>query len=304
MPVKPDVYLFGMTILSTIHRLSGDYPEPDTYQEIAQTHVLPGGETGNAAILLARLGLKVRSDGTLLGRETREFLLRFNRGAGVDCSGMRYDPKFEGWKDLVLSDGRHRTVFGWYQRMFSDKGGKKWTPPDASALRAARVVSIDPFFQKESEQAALLCAQIGKKYVTIDCGPDSVCHRHSAVNVVSQEFIHREFKGADNAALLRRYVKKSRGMTIFTFGARDLWYARQEGGIRRFTPFKVDVKGTLGAGDSFRAGILYGLFRGWEDSKTIRFGAALAACVCRCFPVALHPPSLGEVVKLMKTRKA
>ena len=81
---KWDAYLYGMTVLSTIHRLKGPYPPPDSYREIERTMVVPGGETGNAAILLARLGLRVRPEGVLLGTETREKLLRHNRTWGVD----------------------------------------------------------------------------------------------------------------------------------------------------------------------------------------------------------------------------
>lgn len=32
--LNPDIYLYGMTVLSTIHLLDGTYPEPDTYREI------------------------------------------------------------------------------------------------------------------------------------------------------------------------------------------------------------------------------------------------------------------------------
>ena len=46
--MKPlDVYVYGMTVLSTIHQLKDDYPEADTYQEIEQTFLMPGGEAAN-----------------------------------------------------------------------------------------------------------------------------------------------------------------------------------------------------------------------------------------------------------------
>ena len=37
-----DVYVYGMTVLPTIHKLKGDYPKADTYQEIEQTSIIPG----------------------------------------------------------------------------------------------------------------------------------------------------------------------------------------------------------------------------------------------------------------------
>lgn len=38
------------------------------------------------------------------------------------------------------------------------------------------------------------------------------------------------------------------------------------------------IKGSVGAGDAFCAGALYGLYCGWDDEKILRFGAAVAAC--------------------------
>ena len=48
-----DVYIYGMTVLSTIHLLKGPYPAADTYQEIEKTYVMPGGEGANAAVVLS-----------------------------------------------------------------------------------------------------------------------------------------------------------------------------------------------------------------------------------------------------------
>ena len=97
-----DVYLYGMTVRSTIHQLKGPYPKADSYQEIAKTNLAPGGETGNAAILLARLGLRVRPEGPLLGAETKETILRFFRKWEVDISGLKFDPKMNSASQTKL----------------------------------------------------------------------------------------------------------------------------------------------------------------------------------------------------------
>ncbi len=298
MAPKLDVYLYGMTLLSTIHRLKGPYPKADSYQEIDWSLTVPGGETGNASILLARLGLRVRPEGAWLGTRTREPLLRYFRKWGVDPSGMRADPSFEGWKDVILVDGEHRTVFGQFILRYSRKGGRKWSVPDKAAIRRARVAAVDSYFKTQSRQAARLCHATAVPYVTQDCPYDSDCHRLSAVNVLSQFFLKRRYPGKDPRDLLARYTAASKGLTVFTFGSKPLWYARRGQPLRRFTPYKVKVSGTLGAGDSFRAGMVYGLWRGWDDAKSVRFAAGLAACVCRKFPAAQYPPSLQEVFRL------
>jgi sugar/nucleoside kinase (ribokinase family) len=52
-----DVYLYGMTVLSTIHQLKAKFPSADGYQEIIRTFVIPGGEAANCAIVLSNLGV-------------------------------------------------------------------------------------------------------------------------------------------------------------------------------------------------------------------------------------------------------
>ena len=77
MVSNPDVYVYGMTCLSTIHVLDGKYPKPDSYREIKQTHIVPSGEAGNAALILADFGLGVKLDGPHLGTRTQKPTLKF-----------------------------------------------------------------------------------------------------------------------------------------------------------------------------------------------------------------------------------
>ena len=102
-------YSHGMTLLSTIHRLRDGYPVEDTYGEIDLSEVVPGGEAANGALILASYGLDVRLDGPWLGTETASPLREFLENRGVDCSLMRLDEGFVGWKDIVLCAGRSRS---------------------------------------------------------------------------------------------------------------------------------------------------------------------------------------------------
>jgi sugar/nucleoside kinase (ribokinase family) len=71
-----NVYVYGTTVLSTIHRLTACL-ERDGYVEIGESHECPGGEAMNAAMLLSGLGLKVSLGGTHFGRETQAALRRY-----------------------------------------------------------------------------------------------------------------------------------------------------------------------------------------------------------------------------------
>ena len=72
--------------------------------------------------------------------------------------------------------------------------------------------------------------------------------------------------------------------------------------MRRLPAFRITPVDTAGAGDSFRAGMVYGLLRGWPDERAIEFSAALAASVCEVFPGVLECPTLDGLAAWMRAR--
>ena len=289
--------MYGMVVQSAIHRLVAKFPELDTYGEIAESFHLPGGEAGNSATVLNKLGYRVKLDGPFLGARTQEPVTQFYNGIGVDCSGMEFDAGFNGVEDLVLVAEGSRTVFGTYAHYFS--GRRLWSTPDETAIEKAAIVGLDPFFFAESEEVAKLCVRHAKPYVTIDCQPEGFMFRNAAAVVISNEYIQNKHPGEALDALYDRFAAQASGLVVFTFGGRDIMFGRRGAKARHLKPFHVEVKSTLGAGDTFRAGIMHGILRGMDDLETVRFGAATAACVCRHFPVGLFPPSLDEISALM-----
>ncbi len=295
-----EIYIYGMTLLSTIHRLKGSYPAADTYQEITQTHVMPGGEGGNAAILLSHWGLKTQLDGCVFGALTAEPLRAYFDRYGVDCSLLPTRPDFEGWRDIVLCDGESRTVFGWFGQHFSGMH-KLWTEPNEAAIAAARCVALDPFFDATSQCVAELCVQHGIDYVTLDARWDDPLAQHARAIACSKEFLQSAYPGADYAALLKQYRHTCRGLVIFTFGGGDMLYISPEmTRASTLAPYPVKVADTLAAGDTFRAGLVYGIVNGIATAATVRFAAAAAAVCCTRFPSILEPPGLDEIKALIK----
>ena len=48
-------------------------------------------------------------------------------------------------------------------------------------------------------------------------------------------------------------------------------------GNRGFMPAEL-IEGSVGAGDAFCAGCLYGIYNGYSDPEILEFGSASAAC--------------------------
>ncbi|WP_040949765.1 carbohydrate kinase family protein [Gorillibacterium massiliense] len=296
---KHDVYLYGMTLVTTMYLLKDDFPEADDYREIRESHVLPGGETGSCSIVLASLGCSVKVDGNYQGRKTTELLQKHLVGRfQVDMTPVYDDPTFDGVEDMVIIAGHTRNSFGAFNSYFSAPV-KRWNTPVREDIANADVVGLDPFFMEQSELAARICHELKKKYVTIDCRPETVMHRYCEVNVVSSEFLRRSYPDQNADDVFKTYTDSTDGLVIFTFGSRKIMYGRKNEPIRRITPYKVKVESTLGAGDSFKAGAIYGVFKKMPDEDIVKFAAATAASVCSRFPLALNPPTLESIAELI-----
>ncbi|HVU23497.1 MAG TPA: carbohydrate kinase family protein [Opitutus sp.] len=302
-----DVYCFGHVTTSMFLRLRGRYPAADGYAEIAETLENHAGEATAAALVLTQLGVSVTLEGNWIGdtpacRRTLEFL----RGRGIDCAGLVVRPGYAGVNEIVVADGHTRTFFG----RFGDLLGttRQWEMPDATRIRAARAACVDPSFGEATLLVARTARAAGIPVVTSDAAPDSPLAALADVLVISGEFLARDHRdalefGPARERLFADYLARCPGLVVFTAGARPFWFARAgEAARQESVPFAIDIVDSAGAGDSFRAGLIYGLLQGWPDEKSVRFASAVAALICTTAPGCVHPPTLAQVRDFLAAR--
>lgn len=299
MENKADVYLFGQILGSHSFLLKNGFLQPDEYSEIEQHYFLPGGETGTAATVLASLGISVRMDGTWIGKEVAPMLKDFYKNKKVDLSLLHFMETEPGVMDYVVISGLVRSPMGSFQSLFSS-GKRWWNIPSEKDIEDCKVAAIDPFFGKESLKAAEICKNLNIPYVTIDSPHDSPLHKNAAINVVSKECTCAHYQGKSPEEIMKMMQAETEGLTIITQGAGDMLFARRGQEIQKMKPFAVKVKSTLGAGDTFKAGCVYGLLKGMKDDELVRFASAASAVAISRFPLPLNPPRLEEVKSLLK----
>ena len=293
-----DAYLFGQVLGTHSFLLKGGFLQPDEYSEIADQYFLPGGETGTAATVLDSLGASVIMDGTWIGTEVAPMLREFYKDKNVDLSSLHFPTDDAGVMDYVVIAGLVRSPMGRFQTLFSS-GKRWWSVPKEEDIAGCRAAGIDPFFGAESLRAAELCVRCGVPYVTIDARHDSYLHRHAAINVVSKECTANNYADLSPEEIVRLMQQETDGLTILTQGGGEMLYGRRGGEVRRMSPFKVEVKSTLGAGDTYKAGCVYALLHGMSDEETVRFASACSAVAISRFPLPLNPPRLEEVERIL-----
>ena len=269
MKKSHEVYLFGQVLGTHSFLLRDGFLQPDEYSEIAEQYFLPGGETGTAATVLSSLGVSVLMDGTWIGTEVAPMLKAFYAGKTVDLSSLRFTEE-KGVMDYVVIAGLVRSPMGRFQTLFAT-GERWWSIPREEDI-----------------------------FVTIDSPHDSALHRLAAVNVVSKECTAEHYAGMTPEAIVEKLQGETDGLTILTQGGGEMLYARKGGPIRRMSPFSVTVRSTLGAGDTFKAGCVYGLLQGMEDEELVRFASACSGIAISRFPLPLNPPTMEEVRELIR----
>jgi sugar/nucleoside kinase (ribokinase family) len=291
-----EVYAYGVIAASELIELGDEFPAEAGYAEITAVHASIGGEAASSAYVLARLGVATKLSGSRLGsdaasRRTMEFLT----GSGVDCSAVERRPGAPAF-ERVLSSSGERTVLGAYGRMLAERA---WSAPSHQDVRSASIVCLDPFLSPDSDRVASWCREAGIPYVTVDVPPDSEIARHAAASVISGEFADRTFETGDPHEVLTAYTGTCHGLVIVTQGPRSLFYGRPGGPHEEAIPFRVDAADTAGAGDAFRAGIVYGMVRGFSDERLVSTASAIAAMVCQRPPGVLHSPTEQELEEFL-----
>lgn len=289
-----EVYMHGQILGTHSFYLRDGFLQPDEYSELSAKYFLPGGETGTAATVLASLGVKVKIDGTHIGTEVAPMLKAFYKDKCVDLSSLFFDPDYEGLMDYVVVADLVRSPMGVFQTLYANKE-KRWNAPREEDIVKAKVAAIDPFFMEETLETAKLCVKHHIPYVTIDCPHTDYLHQHATINIVSKECLSEHYKGEKKEDVFAKMISSTDGLVIITTGHNDMVFGRKTTGIHYMPVFRTEVKSTLGAGDTFKAGCVYGLLHGYSDEDIVRFASATSSIAISRYPLPLNPPTMAEI---------
>ncbi len=199
-----DVYLYGMISASTVHILDRafKFPESNEYAEIKQTLPSIGGEAANSAIMLSKLGLKTKLDGNWINQKCADKIFNLIKPFKIDISRLTIKQNY-GTEEVVIVDKNSPTVFGNYASFHRSK--KQWNNPREIDIQPASIISLDPYFKRESLRAAQICVRNKKPYVTLDCKYDDFIARNAAAVIISHELRNQAYESNDMIKIFKKY---------------------------------------------------------------------------------------------------
>jgi len=276
-----DVIVYGTVCLDRIWRVES-LAAPGSYESILEARTMLGGEAANTAVALSRWGVRVALVGTATGDDEDGATLRLllnTDASDVNIDGLDQIPGVQTpYCVCIATPDGHRTMYG---SGFTDMQCPELDPAFA---RRARLFTMEPNAFQAGIAAARVAAAAGLDIVAMDYTSSPEVNRASTIAVTSHERLN-DSTNLQSAADHAERVRETDGCTtIVTCGHNGCFVADrdQTGQSAYHIPAYVveDVIDSTGAGDIFRAGLIFGQLKGWNLSESARFASAAAALNC------------------------
>jgi sugar/nucleoside kinase (ribokinase family) len=277
------------------------FPDAGTKAQASDFIVTIGGQAGNAAVAVARLGGRVSFSGPL-GDHDDEFAGRICDSLTrehVDCSNVLRVSGATSSVSLILVDAAGEKMIATRR----DQGLGEIAPPDpAGTVAAMDAVLLDnryPNFVTPICRAAQ--ARGIPRVLDLDSAapPDDPLLNACSHVIASAEALRGSTGVADLPTALQKLGRSYQGFLAYTDGADGIYWL--EGGeVRHMDAFKVNAVDTLGAGDVFHGAFTFRLVETGDLKDSMRFGAAAAAIKCTRFGGLMGAATRAEVDDFLK----
>ena len=239
-----------------------------------------GGAAANSAMWLANWGLAARLAGHDLGDDAAgHFVSRaFASLPALDAS---FVAAHEGYRTprcqcLVTPDGERSFITHWLDEM-------RMTPPSAEMLADVRWLNLDMSGPLPLRlRAAEMAAERGIPVLINDIyRADHPLLPLVDVLVMSAAVARDKHQSPDPLALAREIQAAARCHVIVTNAGAKISVLPLGGSEATIKPPAVKAIDTTGAGDIFKAGLLYGFSRELPLAEAVGWGAAAGSLMCQ-----------------------
>lgn len=298
-----DVLSFGTIGLDYIIRVPyWPTPERGVHAPAEEEHI--GGKATNTALFLAGWGLKVAVSGQAIGDDPTgdRLLALLAQRTNLDTRFVRRVPGLRSmYCRILVNPHGERTIIG----VGVDENPQ--TPPTPDMVRSARLLTLDLYGGPERVEAARLAAEAGLPVVVGDVRQhDHPALPHTTVAIASAAEVRRDYPGWTLAGFAAAAQAAGAQDVIITDGAADVRVFPAMGSAVSISPPPVVVVDTTGAGDAFRAGVVYGVLAGGPLAEAAALGTAAGSLNVGRPGAASSVPMLDEVQALAAslTRRA
>jgi sugar/nucleoside kinase (ribokinase family) len=296
----PRILCAGGAVQDIIMRVDR-FPGAGTKVQASEFLITSGGQAGNAAVAIARLGASTSYIGALgdLSDEVANTIIRTFAGENIDVSRALRVPGARSSASLILIDAAGEKMIA----TLRNKGLSQAVPADAEAAVAeVDAVMLDNRYDNIS-MPICLAAKARNIPRVLDFDKPTPADDPlflACSHVISSADALREATGMDDLAnALLTLGEHYDGFLAVTNGPAGIYW-RDGGSVRHMPAFKVDAVDTLGAGDTFHGAFAYRLLETGDETDAMRFAAAAAAIKCTRFGGLMGAATRAEVEEFLK----
>ena len=300
----PRILCAGGAVQDIVMRVD-KFPDAGTKVQASEFLITSGGQAGNAAVAIARLGGRVSFAGPL-GAKDDEIASRILESLArekIDCSGAIRVPGAISSVSLILVDvGGEKTI-----ATRRDQGLSSITPDHPErAVADADAVLLDNRYPNFVTPICKAAQTRGiPRVLDLDkAAPLDDPLLMACSHVISSAEALRGSTGLnDLSAALKKLGQSFNGFLAFTDGP-DGVYWLENGEIRHMDAFKVKAIDTLGAGDVFHGAFTFRFVETGDLRDSMRFAAAAAAIKCTRFGGLMGAATRSEVDNFLRRNPA
>lgn len=264
------------------------FPTSDSYHG--------GGAAANTAVWLAALGVSVKLSGNVIGHDAYGELIldRLRKHAQIDLSPVeqRHGVTTPFTRAIVTPDGERSFLIFWYPQAPKVQLTKEM-------LQGIKYLALDLYGGPERLESARLAFESGVSTVIGDViWPDHPALPFTSIATNSGAYIRQSFPNVDIRHHARALQSISKGIVITTDGPQMVHALDAQGYGFTVQPPAVTAMDATGAGDAFRAGLLYGLLRGLDLPRSVCWGVAAGCLKVRNLGAATTLPAFHELEAL------
>ena len=303
-----DVSSIGFYVLDVLGRPVSEIPPGGRAAMIEEITLTVAGTGGATAAACSILGLKTRAVTTLGADDLGDFMVAKLTGYGVDCALVKRVADIPTSSTIlpVRPNGERPALH-------VRGSAKVFDVPEADLDEAldARVVHIGgtgmlkAFDGEPTLRTIRRAKELGRitTFDLIQANPDTIALVEPLLPYIDY-FVPSideasEMAGtSDPAAAARWYRAKGVRNCILTLAGDGAFVAPETGPAFHVPAFEVPVSDTTGCGDTFTAGVIVGIVKGWSILDTVRFANAVSA------KVAQGLGSQGKLVSFDDTMRA
>ncbi|MHC1551209.1 carbohydrate kinase family protein [Phyllobacterium sp. K27] len=303
-----DVSSIGFYVLDILGRPVTRIPEGGRADYIEEIRMTVAGTAGATAVDCAILGLSTQAVTTVGDDEMGDFLHSKMEKFGVDCRLVRRSSETQTSATMLPvrpSGERPALHVPGTAAIFKVAEADIDAALDATVVHVGGTGLLKSFDGEPTVNLLKKAKSLGRitTFDLIQANPETFalvepCLPYIDYFVPSIEEAGEMAGMQDPAAAARFY--KSRGVknAVLTMGANGVYVSPENGTDFQLPAFDIKVSDTTGCGDSFTAGIIVGIVKGWALEHSARFASAVAA------KVAMGLGSDGKLVSFDDTIEA